>query len=54
MPAADKHPGKAEFTEARRRVSEHAYHTPLLTSRMLSERAGFDVRLKAENLQRTG
>ncbi len=42
------------FAEARRRVSEHAYHTPLYTSRTLSARTGFDVRLKAEMLQRTG
>lgn len=54
MAVSDKHPGKAEFAEARRRVAKHAYHTPLLTSRTLSERTGFDVRLKAENLQRTG
>src|SRR5579871_1645514 len=54
MPVSDKHPGKAEFAEARRRVSEHAYHTPLLTSRTLSERTGFEVRIKAENLQKTG
>ena len=54
MTASDKHPGRAEFIEARRRVAEHAYHTPLLTSRTLSERTGFDVRIKTENLQRTG
>ena len=29
-------------------------HTPVLSSRALSERAGFTVGLKAENLQRTG
>lgn len=44
----------AEFDEARRRVSAHAYHTPLLTSRLLSERTGFDIRLKAEMFQRGG
>src|SRR5471030_2321128 len=54
MASLDKHPGKAEFADARRRVSEHAYHTPLLTSRTLSEATGFDVRIKAENFQRTG
>jgi threonine dehydratase len=43
-----------EFNAARKRVSEHAYHTPLLTSRLLSEQTGFDVRLKAEIFQRTG
>jgi threonine dehydratase len=47
-------PGPTQFAEARRRVSAHAYHTPLMTSRTLSARSGFDVRLKAEQLQRTG
>jgi threonine dehydratase len=42
------------FERARARVKPHVKHTPLLTSRMLSERTGFDVRLKAENFQRTG
>src|ERR1019366_6621009 len=32
----------------------HARHTPLFTSRTLSEATGFDVRIKAESLQRTG
>src|SRR5215471_7443657 len=45
---------KAAFDLARQRVSAHARHTPLLTSRTLSERTGFDVRLKAEVFQRTG
>jgi threonine dehydratase len=47
-------PGPADFEAARRRVAEHAYHTPLLTSRTLSAATGFDVRLKAEMFQRTG
>jgi threonine dehydratase len=42
------------FAQARRRVSAHAYHTPLLTSRLLSEQSGYEVRLKAEMFQRTG
>ncbi len=42
------------FEAAHERVRRHAYHTPLLTSRLLSERSGFDVRLKAEMFQRTG
>ncbi|MEP6691116.1 MAG: threonine ammonia-lyase [Gemmatimonadaceae bacterium] len=42
------------FEEARRFVSQHAYHTPLLPSRMLSAATGFDARLKAEVFQRTG
>jgi threonine dehydratase len=42
------------FEQARSRVSAHAYHTPLLTSRLLGERTGFDIRLKAEMFQRTG
>lgn len=47
-------PDAAEFEQARLRVSRHAYHTPLHTSRVLSAKTGFDVRLKAEMLQRTG
>jgi threonine dehydratase len=43
-----------EFEAAYRRVSPHIHHTPLVTSRMLSERTGFDVRLKAEMFQRAG
>jgi threonine dehydratase len=35
-------------------VAPHVHRTPLLTSRVLSEATGFDVRLKAECLQRTG
>ena len=47
-PLAPPVPGKAEFLAAHARVREHAYHTPLLTSRTLSAATGFDVRLKAE------
>jgi threonine dehydratase len=43
-----------EFQEARKVVSRFARHTPLLTSRILSERTGFDVRLKAEIFQKGG
>ena len=44
----------ADFNRAREQVKPHVYHTPLLTSRILSERTGFDIRLKAEMFQRTG
>jgi threonine dehydratase len=43
-----------EFQEAAKYVSAHAYHTPLLSSRLLSEQTGFNVRLKAEMFQRGG
>ena len=43
-----------EFIDARARMGAHVYHTPLLSSRILGERSGFDVRLKAELFQRTG
>src|SRR5438270_13408093 len=43
-----------EFQEARKVVSSVAYHTPLLTARILSERTGFDVRLKGEIFQKGG
>jgi threonine dehydratase len=46
--------GRDVFEAAYARVAPHIHHTPLLTSRMLSERTGFDVRLKAEMFQRTG
>ncbi|HUL73154.1 MAG TPA: threonine ammonia-lyase [Vicinamibacterales bacterium] len=49
-----KLPGTRAFEEARARMTPHVHHTPLLTSRMLSEATGFDVRLKAELFQRTG
>ena len=42
------------FEDARARMVPHVHHTPLLTSRVLSGRTGFDVRLKAELFQRTG
>ncbi len=43
-----------DFKEARARIAPHIKHTPLLTSRQLSERTGLDVRLKAEMFQRVG
>src|SRR6202158_2339121 len=43
-----------DFRQARARIAPHIHHTPLLTSRQLSERTGFDVRLKAELFQRVG
>ena len=45
---------KQDFLDAKARVAPHAYHTPLLTSRILSEKSAFDIRLKAEMFQRTG
>ena len=45
---------KSAFEQARARMGEFVYHTPLLTSRLLSERTGFDVRVKAEMFQRGG
>jgi threonine dehydratase len=35
-------------------MGAHVHHTPLVSSRTLSELTGFDVRLKAELFQRTG
>src|SRR6266542_3189730 len=43
-----------DFREVRARIAPHIKHTPLLTSRQLSERTGLDVRLKAEMFQRVG
>ena len=47
-------PQARSFEDARARMVPHVYHTPLVTSRLLSERTGFNVRLKAELFQRTG
>jgi threonine dehydratase len=44
----------ADFRVVRERIAQHIKHTPLLTSRQLSERTGFDVRAKAEMFQRVG
>jgi threonine dehydratase len=43
-----------DFRQVRARIAPHIRHTPLLTSRQLSERTGFDMRLKAEMFQRVG
>ena len=43
-----------DFEEVRARIAPHIKHTPLLSSRQLNERCGFDVRLKAEMFQRVG
>ncbi len=43
-----------DFQEVRARIAPHITHTPLLTSRQLSERTGYEVRLKAELFQRVG
>jgi threonine dehydratase len=43
-----------DFREARARIAPHIHHTPLLTSRQLSDLTGLDVRLKAELFQRVG
>lgn len=44
----------ADFEAARERIGANIHRTPLLSSHVLSERTGFDVRLKAELFQRTG
>ena len=43
-----------DFREVRARIAPYIKHTPLLTSRQLSEITGYDIRLKAEMFQRVG
>jgi len=43
-----------DFRETRARIAPYIKRTPMLTSRQLSERTGFDIRLKAELFQRVG
>ena len=45
---------RADFEQARARMGEDVYHTPIITSRLLSEQTGYEVRLKAELFQRGG
>ena len=47
-------PTLADVQEARRRLAGIAEQTPIYLSETFSRRAGREVRLKAENLQRTG
>jgi threonine dehydratase len=47
-------PTAADFRAAHELVREHAYWTPLMTSRSLSDAAGCRAYVKAESLQRTG
>lgn len=47
-------PSEADFRAAHELVREHAYWTPLFTSRSLSLEAGCKAFVKAESLQRTG
>ena len=44
----------ADIRAAAARIRPHVHRTPLLASRSLSERVGMEVRLKCENLQRSG
>lgn len=43
-----------DVVEARRRIVDHVVRTPMLDDESLSRQFGLDLRLKAENLQRTG
>ena len=43
-----------DFREVHSRISPHMHRTPMLTSRLLSERTGFEVQLKAEMFQKGG
>ena len=47
-------PGRDAFEAAHAVIRPHIHHTPLLTSRMLSDAAGLEAYLKAEIFQRTG
>jgi len=43
-----------DYQDVRARIAPHIKHTPLLTSRQLSEATGYEARLKAELFQRVG
>jgi threonine dehydratase len=44
----------ADYEAARARIAPHIHWTPLLASHQLSDRTGYEVRLKAESFQRVG
>ena len=46
--------GIDDVRAAARRIASFIHRTPLLPNHSISERAGFEVRLKCENLQRAG
>jgi threonine dehydratase len=46
--------GIGDVRAAAERIRPYVHRTPLLASRSLSEKAGVDIRLKCENLQRAG
>ena len=52
--AAESIVGIDDIRSAAARIRPHIHRTPLLPSRSLSERAGVEIRLKCENLQRAG
>ncbi|HSP15918.1 MAG TPA: threonine/serine dehydratase [Thermoanaerobaculia bacterium] len=52
--AADSIASLDQIREAALRIRPHIHRTPLLPSRSLSERAGVEIRIKCENLQRAG
>jgi threonine dehydratase len=54
VPALDGWLGVEAVRDARERTRDLVRHTPVLTSRSLSDECGGTVLLKAENLQRTG
>ena len=47
-------PDLSSVREAASRIAPYVHRTPLLPSRAISDRAGMEVRLKCENLQRAG
>jgi threonine dehydratase len=52
--AAESIVGIDAVRAAATRIRPHIHRTPLLLSRSMSERAGVEIRLKCENLQRAG
>ena len=52
--AAESIVGIDDIREAAARIRPHVHRTPLLPNRSMSERAGVEIRLKCENLQRAG
>ena len=44
----------ADLQQARQRIADHVYHTPVMTSRLLDEHVGASLFFKCEHLQKVG
>ncbi len=54
MPSSPHSIDLDQLRTAHKKIAPYLHHTPLITSRLLSEKVGFELRFKAENFQKSG